>query len=144
MLILDTNVVSELMRQKPDLKVKQWLGAQKSIYLGLTTITIAEINSGLQRLPAGKRRTALEENFELFVSTAFTGRVFSFDEHAANCYGELAFMREQAGLHVEAVDLMIVAISKAINAKIATRNIKDFKGCGVELVNPWEYGQLQD
>ena len=140
MIILDTNVVSELMRQEPEIRVKQWLGAQKSIDLGLTTITIAEINRGLQRLPVGKRRTALEGSFERFIATAFEGRVFPFDEHAANCYGELAFMREQAGLHVDAVDLMIVAISKANNAKIATRNIKDFKGCGVDLVNPWDFG----
>ena len=138
MIILDTNVISELMRENPDVRVKQWISQQKAIHLGLTTITIAEIQRGLMRLPTGQRRTNLERNFNRFLTAAFAGRIFSFDKDAANIYGQICAEREHAGLHVDAVDLMIASIAKSENAKIATRNIKDFINCTVELVNPWD------
>jgi predicted nucleic acid-binding protein len=138
MIILDTNVISELMRENPEAKVKQWIGQQKAVHLSLTTITIAEIQRGLMRLPSGKRRTNLEVNFNHFLAAAFAGRIFSFDQDAAYLYGEITARREHAGFHVDAVDLMIASIAKSQNAQVATRNTKDFKGCGVELINPWE------
>ncbi len=137
MIILDTNVISELMREKPDNQVKQWLSQQKFIHLYLTTITIAEIQRGLARLPIGKRRANLETNFSHFLSSAFAGRILSFDEDAAYLYGDIAAKREKAGFHIDAVDLMIVSIAKSHAAKIATRNTKDFHSCEVELINPW-------
>jgi len=137
MIILDTNIISELMRAAPDPAVKEWIGHQKPVHLGLSTITLAEIQRGLVRLLSGKRRSRLEENFAQFLAKAFNGRIFSFDEDAAHLYGELTAKREKAGFHIDAVDLMIVAIAKSNNACIATRNVNDFKGCGVEIINPW-------
>lgn len=138
MIILDTNVISELMKDQPDPQVKQWIGSQKTRDLALTAIAIAEIVRGLSRLPNGKRRHTLEQNFSAFVHEAFGGRIFPFDEDAALVYGNLAASREQAGMKADPVDLMIASIAKNHNASIATRNIKDFTGCEITLINPWE------
>ncbi len=137
MIILDTNVVSELMRKQPDAAVQEWVRSQRTVNLAITTVTIAEIERGLKRLPKGKRRADLEARFGSFVSKAFDGRILSFDQAAAECYGELAAKREVKGLHVDALDLMICAIASDVNAKICTRNVGDFEACGVGLVNPW-------
>lgn len=137
MKVLDTNVISELMREAPDVKVLAWVAAQRPLTLAITTITLAEIGRGLQRKPAGKRREGLEQRFVEFIGRGFRGRVLAFDEDAARCYGELAAARERSGLHADAVDLMIVAIAKNAGALVVTRNISDFDGCGIELINPW-------
>ena len=138
MIILDTNVVSELMRETPEESVARWIGLQNPLQLGLTSIAIAEIQRELTRLPKGKRRSRLEINFTRFVSEAFADRVFPFDEKAAYVYGSLASQREVKGLHADAVDMMIAAIAKSRNAGLATRNTRDFEGCDIELANPWE------
>lgn len=139
MIILDTNVISELMREEPHIKVKEWVAAHKPTDLSLTTIAIAEIQRGLSRLPKGKRRNTLKNNFSTFVTEAFSGRIYSFDEEAAYIYGDIAAKREKDGFNTDAVDLMIAAIVKSQNASIATRNTKDFEGCGIKIINPWEY-----
>lgn len=141
MIILDTNIISELMRELPDANVRQWISTQKPIYLGITTITIAEIRRGLMRLPMGKRRARLTASFTDFVTEAFSGRIFSFDEEAAYSYGEIAAQCETGGFNTDAVDLMIAAIVKSQHAAIATRNVKDFSGCGVEIINPWLHAE---
>ena len=138
MIILDTNVISELMRPAPDERVKQWMGNQKSIRLGVSTITIAEIQRGLLRLPDGKRKTSLQDSFQNFMKGAFCGRIFTFDDNAAYAFGELAAKTENAGLNSDVVDLMIAAICKSLNAAIATRNVRDFKGCDMTIINPWD------
>ncbi|MCP5244130.1 MAG: type II toxin-antitoxin system VapC family toxin [Burkholderiales bacterium] len=137
MIILDTNIISELMREQPEIKVKHWISKQNSIHLGISTITVAEIQRGLMRLPTGKRRTQLTTSFEAFVTEAFNGRIFSFDEEAAYHYGQIAAQCEMQGINTDAVDLMIAAIAKTHQAAIATRNVKDFNGCGIEIINPW-------
>jgi len=137
MIILDTNVVSELMRPEPDSNVQTWVMSQKVINLSVTAITIAEIQRGLKRLPGGKRRNRLESHFMAFITAGFEGRILAFDEPAASIYGELAVKRESKGFHVDAVDLMIAAIAKNTNAAIATRNTGDFEGCGIKIINPW-------
>ena len=138
MIILDTNVISELMKEQPDPQVKQWIGSQKPQDLALTAIAIAEIARGLSPLPQSKRRHTLEQNFSAFVHEAFGGRIFPFDEDAALLYGGLSASREQAGMTADPVDLMIASIAKNHSASIATRNIKDFTGCEITLINPWE------
>ncbi len=138
MIILDTNVISELMHEVPDSSVKAWVSRQKSIYLGSTTITIAEIQRGLARSPVGKRRSQLTVSFANFVAEAFSGRIYTFDEDAAWLYGDIAAKCESEGINTDAVDLMIAAIAKTQNAAIATRNTKDFVGCGIEIIDPWE------
>ena len=138
MIILDTNVISELMREEPHKNVKEWVAAHKPTDLSLTTIAIAEIQKGLARLAKGKRRNTLENNFSIFVAEAFNDRIYSFDEEAAYIYGEIVEKREKEGFNTDAVDLMIGAIVKSHNASIATRNTKDFEGCGIKIINPWE------
>lgn len=136
MIILDTNVISELMRELPDPNVKQWITAQKPIHFGITTITIAEIPRGLMRLPLGKRRSRLATSFTAFITEAFSGRIFPFDEEAAYNYGKIAAKCKTEGNNTDAVDLMIAAIAKSRQAAIATRNTKDFAGCNLEIINP--------
>jgi predicted nucleic acid-binding protein len=138
MIILDTNIVSELMRETPDARVAHWLSRQKPLQFALTTITIAEIQRGLKRLPNGKRRSTLERNFAGFVERGFEGRVLPFDMASAMIYGEVCALRESAGLHADPLDLMIAAIAKRAQASLATRNIGDFEGCGIKLINPWQ------
>ena len=139
MIILDTNVISELMREEPHKNVKAWIAVHKPANLSLTTIAIAEIQRGLARLPKGKRRNLLGNNFSIFVKDAFGGRILSFDEKAAYIYGGIAAKREKEGFNTDAVDLMIAAIVKSQNASIATRNTKDFEGCGIKIINPWNF-----
>ncbi len=139
MIILDTNVISELMREKPHENVKAWIAAHKPANLSLTTIVIAEIQRGLVRLPKGRRRKTLESNFSTFITDAFSDRIFSFDEEAAYIYGGIAAKREKEGFSTDTVDLMIAAIVKSQNASIATRNTTDFEGCGIKIINPWNF-----
>lgn len=138
MIVLDTNVISELMRPAPDENVSRWIAKQKTINLAVTSITLAEIHRGLSRLPKGKRRKDLETRFTAFIHQGFMGRILPFDEYAADTYGEIASSREKKGLHCDAVDLMIASIACNLNAAIATRNTGDFDGCGLKLINPWE------
>lgn len=138
MIILDTNVISELMRKEPNQNVARWIQAQKSIHLAISAITIAEIQRGLKRLPKGKRRNTLESNFSNFIKDAFDGRIFPFDADAAYIYGDIASKREKAGYNVDAVDLMIASVCISMNASIATRNVKDFERCGMKIINPWD------
>lgn len=135
MIILDTNVIAELMREEPDSHVASWIQSIAVTKLALTVIAIAEILRGIERLPKGKRRQKLEQSFKEFIQKGFSGRILPFDEESAYLYGGIATGREKAGL---SVDLMIAAIAKKIQASIATRNIKDFEGCGLTLINPWQ------
>lgn len=137
MIVLDTNVVSELMRPAPDVGVKAWLAAQDPLLLATTTITIAEIQRGIVRLPNGARRRSLEQRFGAFVDVAFSGRLLPFDRDAAFAYGAVSAARERKGLHADAVDMMIAAIAKCAGASLATRNTGDFEECGIALVSPW-------
>ncbi|PCI83431.1 MAG: VapC toxin family PIN domain ribonuclease [Hyphomicrobiales bacterium] len=137
MIILDTNVISELMKPSPDLAVKDWVARQKAVNLAVSTITIAEIQYGILLLPQGKRRLRLQSNFEAFIDGAFLGRIFAFDEASAYIFGEIAAERKKSGFNTDSVDLMIAAIAKQNRADIATRNVKDFVGCGIGVINPW-------
>jgi len=138
MIILDTNVISELMKDQPDTQVKQWIGSQRPQDLALTAIAIAAITRGLSRLPKGKRRHTLKQNYLAFVHDVFGGCILPFDEDAAHLHGGLSAKREQAGMKAEPVDLIIASIAKSCKASIATRNIRDFTGCEITLINPWE------
>jgi len=138
MIVLDTNVISEFIKKKPNQKIVAWVNGINTNDLYTTWINIAEIQRGIFRLPTGKRRAKLESNFRQFINKAFMGRVLSFDQGAANFYGELCAGRESKGLHIDPVDLMIVAIARSQHFKVASRNISDLLGCGVELINPWE------
>lgn len=138
MILIDTNVISELMREKPDATVMRWIQSMSATEFWLTSITIAEIKRGILRLPESQRRQRLQTKFDEFVIRGFRRRIFSFDEAAAHVYGEICRHRENAGLAADPVDMMIAAIAKTNNAALATRNIKDFSDCGIVLINPWD------
>lgn len=138
MIILDTNVTSELMKAQPDPAVTQWLAAQPPTELFSTVITVAEISYGLERLPRGRRRTSLEQSYQaLFVGMA--DQVLPFDVEAALLYGPLVATKERAGIAMDPMDAQIACIAARRRAVIATRNERDFADCGVRLVNPWRH-----
>lgn len=138
MIILDTNVVSELMRQQPDPNVINWIQSYNADRFTLTAITVAEIMRGLTRLPEGKRRRELANSFDQFINKAFSQKILPFDTRAAMIFGDLAANREKSGKSIDTVDMMIAAIAKTHSAAIATRNTRDFEACQITLMNPWD------
>lgn len=137
MILLDTNVVSEVMKTRPAEAVVAWLNAQDSEKLYVSAITIGEIAYGLRILPDGKRQSGLRERFERFVAMAFDQRVLAYDESAARIYGELMGDRQELGLPMSVPDGQIAAIARLNYLAVATRNAVDFENCGVDVVNPF-------
>ncbi|MFN0303014.1 MAG: type II toxin-antitoxin system VapC family toxin [Burkholderiales bacterium] len=138
MIILDTNVLSELMKAAPDERVLRWTAAQPATSLYITSITQAEILHGILLLPAGKRRSAVEAAARTMFQEEFDGRILPFGSDAAQPYASLATQRRRAGRPLSAFDAQIAAIAQSIGAQIATRNVADFAGCAVKIINPWE------
>lgn len=138
MIVVDTNIISELMSKTPSQAVLDWLNEQDAETLYLTTITIAEIGYGLRILPEGKRRRLLEEKFEQFVESAFEQRILSFDEAAARTYGDVMGHRKEIGRPLSVPDGQIAAIARVNGFAVATRNIRDFEEIGLNLINPYE------
>ena len=137
MIIIDTNIISEFMTSPPAAPVLDWLNAQNTLSLYMTTISIAEIGYGLRCLPAGKRQHLLKERFAQFVAAAFGARVLPFDEAAARSYGEIKGYRKEIGRPLSDLDGQIAAIARVREFSIATRNTKDFEECGIRLINPF-------
>ena len=137
MILLDTNVISEVMKSAPSPRVLAWLNDHPTNLLFVSTITIAEISYGIHILPQSKRRALLETRFEQFMTQAFSGRMLAFSETCARIYGQLMGHQKEAGKPLSICDGQIAAIALANNTSIATRNTKDFKYCGVELINPF-------
>ncbi|TQV80114.1 type II toxin-antitoxin system VapC family toxin [Exilibacterium tricleocarpae] len=137
MIILDTNVVSEFMPSPPASQVLNWLNDRDVTSLYLTTITIAKIGCGLRAMPESKRRRLLSERFEQFIDAAFTQRILSFDESAARIYGEIMCQRKEIGRPMSNLDGQIAAVARSRGLGVATRNIKDFEHCQIELINPF-------
>ena len=138
MILLDTNIISELMKTKPDANVIRWIDQQDVMQLTLSTITIAEISYGLNVLPEGQRKSSLEMSFNNVLREGFEYRVFAFDEVAAHLYGKIMSRRKELGKPMSLPDGQIAAIARAQNAAVATRNLSDFSNCGLELINPFE------
>lgn len=137
MIILDTNVLSELMRQAADKKVVAWLDKQPRTSIWTTSVTILEIQFGLQILPAGKRRSGLIEAFETVILEELGQRVAPFDTTAAQHASELMASRHMKGRTVELRDTMIAGIVLACHATLATRNTAHFEDLSVPVINPW-------
>lgn len=136
MIILDTNVVSELMRPQPDTRVREWISGRRSGELGTTAITVAEIRHGIERLPDGRRKDGLlSAATDLFA--AFGSLVQPFDALAAAWFGPVMVRRARLGMPIEGFDAQIAAICRAREASLATRNVKDFLETGVTVVDPW-------
>ena len=137
MLMLDTNVVSELMRMTPEPAVMTWFSGQDSAELYLTAVSEAELRAGAAILPAGRRRDRLTAEVDAVVREDFAGRVLPFDSAAARAYAAIAASRRSAGRPILEADCQIAAIARASDAAVATRNGADFEHCGIALIDPW-------
>ena len=138
MIILDTNVLSELMKPAPAESVVRWMAAQPATSLYTTSITQAEIFHGIMLLPSGRRRNAFEAAAEAMFNEDFAGRILPFGSDAARPYARIAAERRRAGRPISHFDAQIAAIARSTGAAIATRNVADYAGCGVKVINPWE------
>ena len=137
MILLDTNVLSELMRREPDARVIAWLDAQPPESVWTTSISVFEARLGLERLAVGKRRRALEDAFSAMIDEDFENRVAVFDRPAAEAAARIAAQRFRAGRPVDFRDLQIAGITAARKATLATRNLRRFDGIDLKLVDPW-------
>jgi predicted nucleic acid-binding protein len=137
MIVLDTNVISELMRREPDARVMAWIGEQPMAGVFTTTLTQAEIFYGLALLPKGRRRDELVAAARSMFEVDFAGRVLPFDTDAALAYPDIAAGRRQSGQPISQIDAQIAAIVRSRGARLATRNVRDFGDCGITVVNPW-------
>ncbi len=139
MIILDTNVISETQKLNPDPNVMDWLDGLDPTTTYLTTISVAELVFGVDRLPAGKRRSSLSQGVSAIVETRFFGRILSFDATAAYYFGSLVAAAEKNGQAVGFADGAIAAISRANNlCPVATRDEAPFRAMGVDIINPWK------
>ena len=137
MIVLDTNVVSELIRAAPSEFVVTWVDRQPAPEMYLTAITVAELLYGVARLPDGSRKADLAERIEAMLNEDFEQRVVSFDETAAAHYADIVVRRERAGRPIGMADAQIAATCRSHGAVLATRNMDDFSDTGVTIVNPW-------
>lgn len=138
MILLDTNVISEIMRRVPDPKVAEWLRGQPISSLFTTAITEAEIYKGIAIMAQGKKRSDLLGMAQAFFHVDMASRILPFDSNATDDFAEIFALRKRAGRMIQPLELQIAAITRQHEAVLATRNIDDFSGCGIELINPWQ------
>jgi len=139
MIVLDTNVVSELLRPVPEPRVEAWLAAQNGPDVHLTAVSEAELRRGVCMLPAGRRQAALADAIEAILKRDFAGRILPFDSTAAVAFAAIFGDRRKAGRPISFPDCQIAATVRAHGAAMATRNVADFEGCGVEVIDPWQH-----
>lgn len=137
MIILDTNVLSEMMLLAPNPAVAAWLDLQPRESVWTTSVTVLEIRRGILDLPNGKKRTQLADNFHRLIAGRMAGRIASFDESAAEAAAVLVTERERKGVNRDLEDSMIAGIVIARYATLATRNIKHYDDLPGKVVNPW-------
>jgi len=138
MVIVDTNVVSELMKASRAPQVLAWMPSQPRENLFTTSITVAEVLFGIELLPKGKRRDTLLGKAEATFVEDFAGNILTFDEPAARLFALISATRRSQGRPISTQDAQIAGIARAHGAALATRNKNDFEGCGVVIVNPWQ------
>ncbi len=136
-IVLHTNVLSELMKPLPFERVVRWVSSRPLSDLHITSITEAEVLHGIKLLPPGRRREAIQSAAEAMFESDFAGRILPFDSLAARAYATIAAKRRAVGRPISQFDAQIAAIAMASRASVATRNINDFEGCGIKVVNPW-------
>jgi predicted nucleic acid-binding protein len=137
-ILLDTNVISELMRPQPDATVLAWADDLDPGAVAITAMNEAEILHGLARLPEGRRRQQLQQSWDALAAELFAGRIWPFTSEAAHWYAEVLCRRERLARPMATADAVIAATALAHGVRLATRNIDDFAGIGLELVNPWD------
>lgn len=137
MILLDTNVLSELMKPAPDTRVRAWILTERRENLFTTTIVVAEVLSGLDLMPAGKRRSQLLNRTEFMFANLFAGRILNFDLAAAQNFGPVLRSARAAGRPIDEMDALIAATALSRNFAVATRNIAHFLGTQIQLINPW-------
>lgn len=138
MIVLDTNVVSELARPSPSPTVIDWVDAHDSADLVITALTAAEVRARVALLPGGRRKREIGLRMEELLTETFAGYVLAFDIDSSTHYADILAARTRAGRTISAVDAQIAAISRQHQASLATRNTADFTGTGIDLINPWE------
>ena len=141
MILLDTNVVSELMRPAPSKAVLAWFASQEATDLYLSAIGEAELRRGAAMLPEGKRRAQLMAAIDAMITEDFAGRILAFDSSAAQAFVLVFLERRAAGRPISFADCQIAATARAQGAAIATRNTADFAGCGIAVIDPWAHQQ---
>jgi toxin FitB len=137
MIILDTNVVSEPLKLRPDPQVLAWLDAQAAETLYITSINLAELATGMALLPLGRKRAALQLAFNERIMPLFEGRILHFDTKAAHAFAALSAKLQTGGITVTFADCAIAAIATVNGFALATRNTRDFENAGVTLLDPW-------
>lgn len=137
MIVLDTNVVSELMRPAPSQRVMEWVASQRVTNLYTTSVTQAEVLHGILLMSAGRRRKEIEAAAHAMFNEEFDGRILGFSGNAAHAYAQIAEKRRKLGRPISQFDAQIAAIARSVGAAIATRNVADFEDCGIEILNPW-------
>ena len=137
MIVLDTNVISEVFRPSPDARVVAWLESLTGD-VAITAVTLAELLAGVRRLPEGRRKESLGAALESALAPyRETRAILAFDELAAERYAEVLAAREQAGLPISTADAQIAAICLTHGATCATRSVKDFARTGIDVADPW-------
>jgi predicted nucleic acid-binding protein len=137
MILLDTNVVSEPLRPKPDPNVLRWLDAQAAESLYLSTVSLAELLLGIESLPTGKRRKALAAALDERIITLFGERIVAFDVRAAESYPRVVIDARRQGHPISVADAQIAAIAASRQFSVATRDVVPFESAGVQTINPW-------
>lgn len=138
MIILDTNVVSELMRASPEPRVLRWFSNQTAQDLHVTAVTMAEILYGIELISAARRRDVVRTAAEKMFEEVFADRILIFEDRASRAFSQIASSRRRQGKPMSEFDAQTAAITRVLGATLATRNPYVFEGCGVRLVNPWE------
>lgn len=138
MIILDTNVISALMRPELNPLVTEWVNGQPKSFVWTTSITVMEVRSGLLFMPEGRRRDLLSQGFDNMLASIFAGRILAFDIKAAEEAAQIDLKQHGKGRNIGVADLQIAGIALTHSATLATRNTKDFEGLGISLIDPWD------
>ena len=137
MLVVDTNVLSELMRPTPNAAIASWIAEHATSSLHITAVSEAELRFGLAIMPPGRRRDGLAEGLERMLRTGFANRVLPFDSAAASAYAEIAAARRAMGRPMPEADCQIAAIARSRGMAVLTRNVRDFADAGIDVIDPW-------
>lgn len=138
MILLDTNVISEYLRERPDAVVSAWLDSHPEEDLWTTSVVIAELLSGIELMPSGRKQRVLREAVEDMIVEDFRGQILTFNLPAARQYAQILAARRKIGRPIREMDAQIAAIANVHSATLATRDVDDFAGCNLAVVNPWD------